>query len=1505
MGTLDLPPFVEVGLADSRFDLNLRVEVDTPNGLLVLFSAQPKVLRTTISHKPPAPGDLYEGTTLVPLVDIDGNDSGFSLGAAFHRPDPGTVERDFFQDTTALIQLQGLPNTQGPVPFILRGPAQANVFFEGNAEGDANDSNGNGLDDVATQLMSLNLAGGGISLSLNNAAGASLGQIEEKQQFIDGILDLDPFGEGGSANSFFDVFFQIDANGLLLHNQDALRIEAMIDEKPPEGARYIHVIPDDKPIELFDANGNPTGVFIVKAEHVIGVIEIDQFDATVGHILLELPGQGVVTPDPQLPPTNGEYRSASQVHAKFSGPDLDVVLQDVRHRAIANTVVIIPDGDSGNEIEQFDSLLRTTATVNGVVIPLDLKGPVQTVVLGKKGQTTGSWDTEILSMDLRGQVPGGPAVLIRENPQLASQGQTNITNREDGLFNIDSFFDVFTEVSLDGGETWTPATDPVRVDLAPEPLLIPAVGPATVNVFFEGNSEGDADDDNNDGRDEVETEIVSMALSGWSPMGPVQIGLRPDRRSGGQIIEQVQVNPGTLDLPPFTISPAAGLQADSFFDVWPEIRIGNQVFHTNGPVPLDTAIRHKPPQDGERYVNPFPTRIELIDPATGEGTGIYVIREVHQPDSTVEVDNFDETTALIQLQGGAVGPNPTAFVLRGPSQARVYFEGRNEGIAIDDDLDGRDDVATELAQLNLTNGNVTLTLNPNQPSLGQIEEFFDNTTGLLDVPPFGQGLANSFFDVFFELDVAGVGVLHNGQPLRIESVIDHKPPQSGTRYIHVLPGDQPIELLDKNNDPTGIFIVDAQHVIGHVEIDEFDFSIGEVELIDPTGKSETIPVDGPTTVHVFFEGKEGAADDDNNNGRDEVQTEIVSLSLTGDSSRGPLRISLNPNIPSTGGIEEVDQVTQGRLDLPPFGDGVADSFFDVFFQIDIGTQTFFTTAPKRMSTVITNKPPAPGDVYENLDRIPLFDAFGNDTGFSIGATRHAPNPPAAGSIHGFKFEDVDANGGYDPQIDQPLGNVGFTLTGNDEQGVQIFLQTFTNDSGEFWFDDVPPSDSVGYLITEVLPVGFITTTPRTFRTPLQAGEELVAFAGQAMLDPGEVEIVFGTELMFGNTVRGSIHGFKFQDFDANGIFDGNDVAVADVDFRLTGIDFRGNQLPTQVTTTEFTDPQTGEFSFENLIPGNYTVTEIVPAGSEPTTPSSVNFDLFSRQELVWRTGAASLPTSGDPRVEVLVGTSLMFGNASPSTIPGSIHGFSFEDRNGNGFQDTDEFGFSGILFTLTNETTGQTVETNTVENGEFWFVDLAPGNYTVRATTSTGVVTTTNDSFSRELFSGEELVWRDGAAMLPANDPRFEVNIGTELTFGHAVLGSIHGLNFDDGNADGQFNFNDIGLNGTEFSLKGFDNLGNQVDLRTTAGPNEQFPNQPRGEFAFVGLMPGNYTLSMNVESLLPPGREPTGQLSFNINLLSRQEWVALDGQARLGGADPRGEVFIGPELMFGSIFFI
>jgi hypothetical protein len=46
--------------------------------------------------------------------------------------------------------------------------------------------------------------------------------------------------------------------------------------------------------------------------------------------------------------------------------------------------------------------------------------------------------------------------MIRESPTLASTGKT--TERPGaGGFYIDSFFDIFTELSLDGGQTWMPS----------------------------------------------------------------------------------------------------------------------------------------------------------------------------------------------------------------------------------------------------------------------------------------------------------------------------------------------------------------------------------------------------------------------------------------------------------------------------------------------------------------------------------------------------------------------------------------------------------------------------------------------------------------------------------------------------------------------------------------------------------------------------------------------------------------------------------------------------------------------------------------------------------------------------------------------------------------------------------------------------------------------------------------------------------------------------------------
>ena len=82
---------------------------------------------------------------------------------------------------------------------------------------------------------------------------------------------------------------------------------------------------------------------------------------------------------------------------------------------------------------------------------LTLEGPSQTLTYDRgPGDTTGSWQTEILSMDLAG-ISSGISVQLRESPIQPSFGQTSILGLGGGLYQIDSFFDVFIELAIDGG----------------------------------------------------------------------------------------------------------------------------------------------------------------------------------------------------------------------------------------------------------------------------------------------------------------------------------------------------------------------------------------------------------------------------------------------------------------------------------------------------------------------------------------------------------------------------------------------------------------------------------------------------------------------------------------------------------------------------------------------------------------------------------------------------------------------------------------------------------------------------------------------------------------------------------------------------------------------------------------------------------------------------------------------------------------------------------------------
>ena len=196
-----------------------------------------------------------------------------------------------------------------------------------------------------------------------------------------------------------------------------------------------------------------------------------------------------------------------------------------------------------------------------------------------------------------------------------------------------------------------------------------------------------------------------------------------------------------------------------------------------------------------------------------------------------------------------------------------------------------------------------------------------------------------------------------------------------------------------------------------MEIDQFPNSLAKVEVHSPLGV-ETVTLTGPTTVEVDL-GSLVPADPP---AREEIQTEIVSMQLTGRSPKlGNVTLRLRdqakrPFQRTVGDIEEKVNVQKGRLDLlgdnpplcvehpspPPNCVGTtADSFFDVYFEVEVSAlpgQVMHNEIPKHMEETITHKPPASNETYENPDLIPLLDEDGNPTGVQVGATFHTPCP---------------------------------------------------------------------------------------------------------------------------------------------------------------------------------------------------------------------------------------------------------------------------------------------------------------------------------------------------------------------------------------------------------------------------------------------------------------------------------------------------------------------------------
>lgn len=120
---------------------------------------------------------------------------------------------------------------------------------------------------------------------------------------------------------------------------------------------------------------------------------------------------------------------------------------------------LAPQFEDGQQyhIDSFFDVFTELSVDGGRSFPAESFFDVFVEVDITRNSTTGTFATEIVSMSLSGNAPQAGVPDIRAGSgytQPPSCGEASVTDLGGGLYHIDSFFDVFTELSVDGGESW-------------------------------------------------------------------------------------------------------------------------------------------------------------------------------------------------------------------------------------------------------------------------------------------------------------------------------------------------------------------------------------------------------------------------------------------------------------------------------------------------------------------------------------------------------------------------------------------------------------------------------------------------------------------------------------------------------------------------------------------------------------------------------------------------------------------------------------------------------------------------------------------------------------------------------------------------------------------------------------------------------------------------------------------------------------------------------------------
>jgi len=379
------------------------------------------------------------------------------------------------------------------------------------------------------------------------------------------------------------------------------------------------------------------------------------------------------------------------------------------------------------------------------------------------------------------------------------------------------------------------------------------------------------------------------------------------------------------------------------------------------------------------------------------------------------------------------------------------------------------------------------------------------------------------------------------------------------------------------------------------------------------------------------------------------------------------------------------------------------------YKVEFVTPAGYTTTTKLNASVAASG--TDSDVDPANSRTTTFTLAAGQRITTVDAGYWLTTPPGTGKIGDRVWLDANQNGIQDPG---EASVQGITVVLYDAANVAI-KQAVTDANGNYLFTDLAAGNyTVGF---SNLPAGYTFTTqglgtaangsdanPATGKTAT-----IALAAGQTNLDvDAGIRATMAGTASIGNRVWSDLNNNGLQDAAEPGI---QGVTVELLDAAGNPIDKDPNTAGVQPTTT--ITNALGEYLFTGLPAGDYRVRfSTLPAGYNASPKAAgTNRDIDSDGN------AIAAGTSTTDVLSVAVGEERLdidFGLFSPTAPLGQLGDFVWFDSNNNGIQDPGEQGVPGVTVSLLNASNTVIATTVTDANGNYRFVGLADGSYSVK-----------------------------------------------------------------------------------------------------------------------------------------------------------------------------------------------